>query len=124
MSDFVTRAEFDAYRALMLDTFGGLRDRVRDLERLVPTLFAAAESTASVSEEMSGDLFNGDEWRERLRRRGLDRLLSSMLAAPEVGSFTAGEVAAFKSLGALFNPAAADEGPCYNRDDNATTEGR
>lgn len=124
MNDFVPRVEFDVFRALMLETFGGLRDRVRELERLVPTLFAAAEAEASVAEEMSGDLFNGDDWRERLKRRGLDRLLSSERIAARGGPMTADEISAFKNLGALFNPAAADEGPCYNRDAGDVVEGR
>ena len=120
----VMRAEFDAFRSLLLDTFGGLRDRVRELERLVPTLFAVTEPIKAAAEEQTGGVFNSDDWRERLRQRGLGRVLSAERIAARGGPMTADEISSFKTLGSLFNPAIAEDGPCFNRDDNVTTEGR
>lgn len=124
MTDFVTRNDADLRYRQMNERLDLLCDRVRELERLVPTLFAAAEAEASVAEAMSGEVFNSDDWRERLKRRGLDRLQRSTPAAAETVDLTARELAAFKLLGSLFNPAAEGSGPCYNRDAGDDEEGR
>lgn len=59
---------------------------------------------------------DGDEWRSRLRRRGLGSQMPTMMTRAQGAAMSVAEVAAFKALGGLFSPTIAVDGPCYNRD--------
>lgn len=48
----------------------------------------------------------------------------AMKAAAETGVFTSQQIEDLKAVGAHFVVQPNDDGPCFNRDHNATTEGR